>query len=235
MADCSGGGLPANAPAGAVKLIERRFSASDGNPGVSPGVCTQRIWVVDFKPFFITDNSCSNSNPNDGVIWPCDVVLTTCPEDLGNTGAPVVFDDACNLIGVTYTDTRFDFVDGACFKILRKWSVIDWCQYNSQTGFGLWQYTQVIKVHDQEGPTFALPCQTHVLCVNNPGVFLAANNQVFLGEENSQSSSCGVHLNLSRIVHETCSDIVKYDVKFYPFNGSGFVQLKPTSIATVDS
>ena len=32
--DCSGDDLPGNAPDGAVKLIERRFSASDGNEGV---------------------------------------------------------------------------------------------------------------------------------------------------------------------------------------------------------
>ena len=44
--DCSGDDLPANAPPGAVKLIERRFSANDGNSEGS-GNCTQRIWVVD--------------------------------------------------------------------------------------------------------------------------------------------------------------------------------------------
>jgi hypothetical protein len=125
--DCSGDDLPGNAPDGAVKMIERRFSASDGNEGVAPGTCTQRIWVVDYDPFYITDNTCNNSNSQDGVIWPCDVLLTTCPEDLGNTGEPTVFDDACSLIGVTYEDTRFDFVDGACFKILREWAIIDWC------------------------------------------------------------------------------------------------------------
>ena len=132
----SGDDLPGNPPAGAVKLIERRFQATDGNDGVAPGTCTQRIWVVDYDPFFITDQTCNNPNPQDGVIWPCDVLLTTCPDDLGDTGEPTVFDDACSLIGVTYDDTRFDFVDSVCFKILREWSVIDWCQYNPQTGEG---------------------------------------------------------------------------------------------------
>jgi len=232
--DCSGGDLPGNAPDGAVKLIERRFSASDGNEGIAPGTCTQRIWVVDYDPFFITDNTCNNSNPNDGVIWPCDVLLTTCPEDLGNTGEPTVFDDACSLIGVTYEDQRFDFVDGACFKILRDWAVIDWCQYNPQTGAGLWHYTQVIKVHDEDGPAFVDACETQVLCVADDGVSLPDNNQAFLGENNPLASSCSVHLNLSRTVHETCSDIVNYDVKLYPFNGTDFIYLKTTAQATVD-
>ena len=235
--DCSGDDLPGNAPSGAVKLIERRFSASDGNEGIAPGTCTQRIWVVDYDPFYITDNTCNNSNSQDGVIWPCDVLLTTCPEDLGNTGEPTIFDDACSLIGVTYKDTRFDFVDGACFKILREWSVIDWCQYryDGEGGYyGLWHYTQVIKVHDEDGPEFVDACETQVLCVADDGVSLPDNNQAFLGEDNPLASSCSVHLNLSRTVHETCSDIVNYDVKIYPFNGSDFIYLKTTSTATVD-
>ena len=233
--DCSGGDLPGNAPDGAVKLIERRFSASDGNDGVAPGTCTQRIWVVDYDPFYITDKTCNNPNPQDGVIWPCDVLLTTCPEDLGDLGAPTLFDDACSLIGVTYEDTRFDFVDGACYKILRKWAVIDWCQYNSQTGEGLWYYTQVIKVHDEDGPEFVDPCETVTLCVADEGVSLPDNNQAFLGEDNPLSSSCSAHLNLCRTVHETCSDIVQYDVKIYPYNGTDYILVKATSNAVVDS
>ena len=235
--DCSGDDLPGNAPDGAVKLIERRFSASDGNEGVAPGTCTQRIWVVDYDPFYITDNTCNNSNPQDGVIWPCDVLLTTCPEDLGNTGEPTIFDDACSLIGVTYEDQRFDFVDGACFKILRTWAVIDWCQYRSDGEggyYGLWHYTQVIKVHDQDGPEFVAPCETVTLCVADEGVSLPDNNQAFLGEDNPLASSCSVHLNLSRTVHETCSDVVNYDVKLYPFNGTDFIYLKTTTPVSVD-
>ncbi len=236
VADCSGGDLPANAPAGAVKLIERRFIAEGASGDAAPATCTQRIWVVDFEPFYITDNTCNNNDPNDGVIWPCDVILTTCPDDISDTGEPVIFDDACNLIGVTYEDTRFDFVEGACYKILRNWAVIDWCQYNSQTGYGLWHYTQVIKVHDNDGPVF-LDCPTGpvTLCVNDPGVTLPDNNQAFLGEGNPLSSSCSVHLNLSKTVYEACSGVVQYDVKLYPFNGTEYLLLQGTTSAPVDS
>ena len=136
---------------------------------------------------------------------------------------------------MTYVDQRFDFVDSACFKILREWSVIDWCQYDPQTGTGLWHYIQVIKVHDENGPTFVEDCVTKELCVEDPGVTLPDNNQAFLGEDNQLSSSCSVHLNLERVVHETCSDIVKYDVKLYPFNGTDYILIKPTTSVTVDS
>jgi hypothetical protein len=163
------------------------------------------------------------------------VILTDCPEDLGNTGEPTIFDDACSLIGVTYEDTRFDFADGACFKILREWAVIDWCQYDSQTGAGLWYYTQVIKVHDENGPTFVEPCETQVLCVADPGVSLPATNQVFVGEGAPNASSCSAHLNLERVVHETCADFVEYDVKIYPFNGTEYILIKPTTTVPVDT
>lgn len=233
--DCSGESLPSNAPPGAVRLIERRFSASDGNEGIPPGTCTQRIWVVDFTPFFITDQTCNNNNPNDGVIWPCDIVLTTCPDDLSGTGEPVIFDDACSLIGVSYEDTRFEFVDGACFKILREWIIIDWCQYNPLTGEGLWRYVQVIKVHDHDGPAFLdCPVGPVELCVADPGVRLPANNQAFLGENDPNSTSCSAHVTICHRVTETCSETVRYDVKLYPFNGSEFIQVKPLSTATVD-
>jgi len=233
--DCSGDDLPANAPDGAVKLIERRFSASDGNEGVAPGTCTQRIWVVDYEPFYIADVNCNNQDRNDGVIWPCDVVLDDCPQDLGDTGEPTIFDDACSLVGVTYNDTRFDFVDGACYKILREWSVIDWCQYDPLTGEGLWKYIQVIKVHDEEGPVFDVPCEDVTLCVADEGITLPANNKAFLGEEDPNATACSVHVALSRTVTDNCSGTVQYDVKIYPFNGTEYILIKPTTSAQVDT
>jgi len=234
--DCSGNDLPANAPPGAVKLIERRFSALDGNDGVAPGTCTQRIWVVNYDPFYITDNTCNNSNTQDGVIWPCDVLITTCPEDPMGTGQPTIFSDGCSLIGVTFEDTRFDFVDGACFKILREWKIIDWCQYVPQTGAGQWSYVQVIKVHDEDGPAFQdCPTEPVELCVADQGIRLPANNQAFLGEDDPNASSCSVHVTLEHTIKETCSDVVFYDVKVYPFNGTDFIQLKPRTAATIDT
>jgi hypothetical protein len=234
--DCTGDDLPGNPPPGAVKLIERRFSARDNQGGFNPAVCTQRIWVVDFTPFYISDNTCFNDDPNDGVIWPCDVLLTNCPDDFSNTGEPTIISDACNLIGVTYEDTRFEISDGACFKILREWKVIDWCQYNSQSGYGLWSYTQVIKVHDKDAPEFlSCPTQPVTLCVADEGVRLPANNQAFLGENNPLASSCSVHVTLKQRIRETCNVGVKYDVKIYPFNGNEFIQVVPLTEVALDA
>jgi len=231
--DCSGGDLPANAPDGAVKLIERRFSASDGNEGIAPGTCTQRIWVVDYSPFYISDTDCTNRDRNDGVIWPCDVELTTCPsadsydpETLNSR--PTVFDDACSLVAMTYDDDVFYFTDSACVKILRTWTVLDWCQYDANTGEGRWDYIQVIKVHDQQPPVVLdEPAGPQTFCIEDPNVSLPANNQVFLGEGNPDATACSVHLRLEHLVLETCAERVYYDVKLYPFNGDEFLQVVP--------
>lgn len=233
--DCSGETLPGNAPAGAVKLVERRFVARDNQQGFNPSVCTQRIWVVDFDPFYISDKTCNNTDPNDGVRWPCDVIITNCPDDFGNTGEPQIFADACSLIGVTFEDTRFEISDGACYKILREWKVIDWCQYNPATGYGLWSYTQVIKVHDEDAAEFvACPQSPVVLCVKDPGVRLPANNQAFLGEDDPNATSCSVHVTMTQKVRETCNQNVAYDVKIYPFNGNTYLQAVPRTEVAVD-
>ncbi len=233
--DCSGAGLPGDPPPGAIKLITRRFIANDGSGGLS-GSCLQRIWVIDYEPFFITDTTCTNQNPLDGVIWPCDVELSFCPDELNGTGEPLIFEDHCSIIGVSFEDTRFDFADGSCYKVLREWSIIDWCQFDGNTGFGIWSYVQVIKVLDASGPLF-LDCPQGLVefCLGDPGITLPANNQTILGENNPDASSCSVHVALSHRIRELCSESVIYDVKLYPFNGDEYIQIKPTTVLPLDA
>ena len=38
-----------------VRFIERRFRATDNSPQGNANTCRQRIWVVDFDPFYISD------------------------------------------------------------------------------------------------------------------------------------------------------------------------------------
>jgi len=231
--DCTGQSFPGDHPAGAVKLIERRFVAFDG---VQAGSCLQRIWVIDYHRFFITDTTCTNENPNDGIIWPCDVLVTTCPMEIANTGEPVIIDDGCSLIGISHEDTRFDFAEGACYKILREWKIIDWCQFNPNTGYGLWTYTQTIKVADNEGAEFLdCPAAPVALCLSDPGISLPANNQLFIGENNPNASSCSVNVIMHRTVREMCSTSVTYDVKLYLFNGQDAIQIKPETTVELDS
>ncbi len=149
--DCSGLNIPGTPPQGVVKLIERIFSGTDGQ---AVRQCTQRIWVVNYNPYFIQDTTCMDVNPNDGVIWPCDAIVDACPEESEEIGAPIILNAGCSSVGVSHKDTRFEAPDGTCIKVLRKWKVLDWCQYNEDTGAGLWTYTQEIKVAGTSGLDF---------------------------------------------------------------------------------
>ena len=69
----------------------------------------------------------------------------------------------------------FSQVDGACLKILREWRVIDWCQFDKNApdecypaNIGRFCYTQVIKVHDEEGPEFTSDCDDQTICIDGP-------------------------------------------------------------------
>ncbi len=130
-----------------IGTIFRRWTATDaGGRSVS---CTQRITVEDFSPF--TGSS---------IIWPSNRTLNGCADidtDPSNTGTPIYNDDQCSLVADTYEDQVFTFVDGACLKILRTWTVIDWCTFDQNNPFdgGIWQFTQVIKVNNTVAPQFA--------------------------------------------------------------------------------
>ncbi|MBK7609223.1 MAG: hypothetical protein IPI18_19490 [Saprospiraceae bacterium] len=71
------------------------------------------------------------------VIFPEDKVVTCDPEgsglnrtDTGHAGVPIIKDDECEQIGVRYSDEIFTVEDSACYKIVRTWTLIDWCIYD---------------------------------------------------------------------------------------------------------
>ena len=114
----------------------------------------QRIWV---------GNECAL---NVGMFKiPKEVKVDACGleyDDMGNAAGVVhpdqigwaeyIFDDDCRLTGVGYSDKVFRIVSGdnACFKIIRTWHLMDWCQLKPD-GDELWwlnpEYeTQVVSV-----------------------------------------------------------------------------------------
>ena len=64
------------------------------------------------------------------VIFPQDhIAFCTAKEGLtpSSTGSPIISDDECELVGITYKDEIFDIVSDACYKIVRTWQINDWC------------------------------------------------------------------------------------------------------------
>lgn len=132
--------------------ITRTFTAVD--PSGNMGGCVQTISVVNQNPFSLSN-----------IDWPEDYTLTTCgaptdPDDLPDGfDEPVLSDVNCTTIGVSYTDEFFDIAFPACYKILREWVVLDWCQYDPEnpSAGGRYMDVQVIKVEDEDKPILTCP------------------------------------------------------------------------------
>lgn len=132
--------------------IWRVYTVTDA--GGRKASCTQTITVINSHPF-----------NNTGIVWPLDYTTYQCnpalePTDLpAGYDVPTVTEDACDLVAVTHTDQLLPISFPACFKVLRKWIVIDWCQYNPNVpgSPGYWEHTQVLKVMDNTPPVIACP------------------------------------------------------------------------------
>ncbi len=150
-------------------VVESHYSDFDCGQGIiyrtftienTPYSCVQKIYVRDPYPF----NGSS-------IYWPHDVELPNCgPNNLDPsvTGRPTWHDDDCSIIATSYRDEVFTIVPDACFKVLRHWSVLDWCTYkpNDPYGRGRWNYTQIIKLKNSDAPYFDA-CEDVTFCTTD--------------------------------------------------------------------
>ncbi len=128
-------------------IIRRTWTVKDAQNLAAS--CVQIITLEDKDPFDKSD-----------IIFRPDYDATTCNQDLSPENLPIGFgypqitDDDCSLTSVTYKDQLFTFVDGACEKILRTWTVIDWCTYVQGTSIGIYTDLQIIKLSNKINPIF---------------------------------------------------------------------------------
>jgi|GEM_PF-1479083 len=140
------------ADCGTGNFIRRWRVRDDGDRVVTT---SQTVTIINNNPF----SPLPNAFPRDFETSECNVENLT-PDVTGDVDTSN--DDECSQVAVDYTDQVYTIVEGACFKILRTWSIIDWCQFdsrtrdpNDQTRFlGRWEHIQVIKVNNTEGPEF---------------------------------------------------------------------------------
>ncbi len=140
-------------------IIERTFTATD--PDNRTAYCTQIIEIIELEPF-----------DDEYITWPEDVMIEDCPNgviDPDVTGMPEIDGEHCSNILFSYTDEIFTQVDGECFKVLRTWSVMDWCQHipNVEPPIGLWSELQGIKVKTNQAPVIQ-NCQPKTICGEDP-------------------------------------------------------------------
>ena len=149
-----------------IGRVRVRYTAYDqGWPNVNSSSCIQTIEFVDPTPISV-------QFPPDITLF-CDATDGsgfgggTDPDDLGAPYDNVVISgDDCELIAINHFDEFFPIADGACFKILRRWVVINWCVFDSngpQTpDNGYYSYVQEIKVLDNEQPIVECPADETV-------------------------------------------------------------------------
>ncbi len=142
--------------------LKRIFTATDDGGRV--GTCEQIITFVNYDPF-----------TEDQIVYPVDTTVNDGCFDVNQyhpdiIGYPEFLGDQCDLVGSNWEDQLFVFnsqPDQGCFKILRKWTVIDWCQTDANGNFFYWHHTQVIKINNLFGPTLSCPDPIHV-CTYDP-------------------------------------------------------------------
>lgn len=117
-----------------------------------------------FSQFFeFTNSSINNPSTFNVTRWPRDLDLTDCtsfdglePPNLPssfNADNIIVNTSVCNDIAIGWDDVVFPDVEDACLKILRTWTVIDWCIADrTSIENGTRTHTQVIKIDDLTAP-----------------------------------------------------------------------------------
>lgn len=142
--------------------ILRTFVATDQG-GLSSS-CTQAITVVDENPFTIKD-----------ITWPDIYDEETCVDTIISpdiSGQPTYHNASCASIASTYKDQVFPFAEGACMKIIREWTVIDWCQYDEDENFGIWNYAQILKFRNTTAPAITSLVQDSLVCLYDESCLL---------------------------------------------------------------
>jgi hypothetical protein len=97
--------------------ITRTWRATDPS-GLQSPVCSQPIFVDHVSDFVVQ--------------FPADLTVN-CGDTLPGFGQPQIFFTPCEMIGISWQDTTYYSVSGACFKTERTWQVINWCVLGSLT------------------------------------------------------------------------------------------------------
>ncbi len=143
--------------------ITRTFIATDIAGNVT--TATQVITVGNNRKF----------NGATDIRWPSTVnvnvgcVADITPEKL-NSRPTYLRNTECALLASSYEDIIFNYTDNVCVKVLRKWTVIDWCQKNPFIpGSGEWSATQLIMLNNTVAPNITKGCLPADLKITQEG------------------------------------------------------------------
>ena len=129
-----------NAVCNMGNIVRTWYLDANGNQNYDTGehACIQNIYVTYISGTTTID-------------WPADVTIT-CKDNIPND-SPSWVAGPCDIVGVSHQDQVFETDSKACYKILRTFTVINWCTYVPNTNIGIWSHTQVIKINDPIKPS----------------------------------------------------------------------------------
>ncbi|MBK9733497.1 MAG: T9SS type A sorting domain-containing protein [Saprospiraceae bacterium] len=167
--------------------ITRKFTAKDtyGNTVVK----SQVITVGNDKKF-------NGQSPFNDIDWPDNYVISNgCVNSINPDNFPVanarpryIRNTQCAQLASSYEDIIFNFTDEACTKILRKWTVIDWCQKVPQfPEIGQWSSTQIIMINNTSAPNIQKGCNAADLTI-------------------TQINSCLANIKVTAQAEDDCTD-----------------------------
>ncbi len=175
-------------------MVIRTWTAEDD--GGRTASCVQIISLENDSPFNTSDISWPANHYVD-----CGSGLGTDPEDLpAGHDFPQLAEDACDLVAVNYEDTYLEVSEDACYKILRKWIVVDWCQFDAVENVyqGYWEYTQIVFVVDDVAPVIdPASCSQTQFCTYDENCDGVPIELMLIAADD-----CAVDLNYNYTIHE---------------------------------
>jgi hypothetical protein len=140
-----------------VGTIKRKWTVED--PYWNLQTCTQIIYVS------------SSGYADAQITWPKDYELSGCnpntnPNSFPSANAyPTWTSSECSMLGRSYSDMLFT-VTSQCKKVLRTWTVLDWCNKDSYGQPKKYIHKQFIKLINDVAPTFTCPSDVTVNATN---------------------------------------------------------------------
>lgn len=165
--------------------INREWTYED--PYWNTHTCTQTIWVEG--------GSFNYHNIN----WPEDVVIEGCGTETDPTDLPYGQDKptydyiTCSQIGVNFEDDVF-FFGPDCKKIVRTWTLIDWCSYDPNSNYntqGYFTYVQIIKISNSTRPDIYCPADVVASSTD------CGSTHVYIPDVNVNHATCGGYYSIT--------------------------------------
>ncbi len=185
------------------------------------GIITRR-WYVEGYPEIFCDQRIRLSGQLVGgpivVNFPQDTVVT-CADHL--IEKPTWIAGPCDLMAYSVERDTFYFSEGACFKVLNYWTVINWCTYDPDDLFsdGIWTNVQVVKIVDDTAPVL-LECTDEVFnvgpnCKQDAIVLTNRAEDIGLCSSNRLVWTVQVDLNSDWTIDYTFSSTAPFSSGYY--------------------